>query len=79
MSHVRPLVRSLALMLLLALFARTAAAQDSTAKSRFVIYGFAQLDMGKQIGQINPDWYDVLRPPSCRPRQRVRSRTARSS
>jgi len=53
-------------MVLVALAATGARAQDApkdtAAKARFVIYGFAQLDFGDQIGRINPDWYDVLRP-----------------
>lgn len=30
--------------------------------SVFEIYGFAQMDMGYNTGQINPSWYDVSRP-----------------
>jgi hypothetical protein len=32
------------------------------AKPRMDIYGFAMLDMGYDFKQVNPDWYDVLRP-----------------
>jgi hypothetical protein len=28
----------------------------------FSIYGFVMLDMGYDSGQVNPDWFDVLRP-----------------
>jgi hypothetical protein len=43
--------------------AAPAAAQDAaTTKPKFEVYGFAMLDFGKQFNQINPDWYDVLRP-----------------
>jgi len=28
----------------------------------FQMYGFAMLDAGYNFGQINPDWYDVVRP-----------------
>jgi len=28
----------------------------------FQMYGFAMLDAGYDFGQINPDWYDVVRP-----------------
>lgn len=45
-----------------ALTATPARAQDTPAKPKFEVYGFAQLDFGKQIDRINPDWYDVLRP-----------------
>ena len=62
MNGIRALLRSLCVAAATALVVSAAAAQQTPDKSRFVIYGFAQLDMGKQIGQINPDWYDVLRP-----------------
>jgi outer membrane DcaP-like protein len=32
------------------------------AKPRLDIYGFAMLDMGYDFKQVNPDWFDVLRP-----------------
>ena len=28
----------------------------------FQMYGFAMLDAGYNFGQINPDWFDVMRP-----------------
>ncbi len=47
----------------LMLLAVPARAQDApTTKPKFDVYGFAQLDFGKQFNEINPDWYDVLRP-----------------
>ena len=47
----------------LMLLAVPARAQDATTtKPKFDVYGFAQLDFGKQFDEINPDWYDVLRP-----------------
>jgi hypothetical protein len=47
----------------LMLAALPAQAQDTpTTKPKFEVYGFAQLDFGKQFNEINPDWYDVLRP-----------------
>jgi hypothetical protein len=42
-----------------------AMAQDAATpptQPSFSIYGFAMLDMGFDSGQVNPDWYDVLRP-----------------
>ena len=48
----------------LALGAFTARAQtdaDKPAGPRMEIYGFAQLDMGYDFKQVNPDWFDVLR------------------
>jgi len=46
----------------LALAGSAAAAQDTTKSAKFSVYGFAMLDAGTNTGQINPDWYDVLRP-----------------
>ena len=37
-------------------------AEGADAKPRMDIYGFAMLDMGYDFKQVNPDWYDVLRP-----------------
>ncbi len=36
-------------------------AQGANAGLRGEIYGFAQLDMGYDFNQVNPDWFDVLR------------------
>ncbi len=36
-------------------------AQDAD-KNWFQIYGFVMTDAGYDVNQINPDWYDVLRP-----------------
>jgi len=57
-------MRSFPLLLaVLAALAAPASAQDATTKKpKFDVYGFAQLDFGKQIDRINPDWYDVMRP-----------------
>ena len=57
-------LRSLALLVAtLAVVAAPAMAQNATStKPKFQVYGFAQLDFGKQIDRINPDWYDVMRP-----------------
>jgi len=42
---------------------------DSAAKAaaapppvRFEVYGFAMADMGYDFNQVNPDWYDTVRP-----------------
>jgi hypothetical protein len=56
---------ALAAALLVFAFARPAAAQSeygTPGGPRLDIYGFAQLDMGYDFKQVNPDWYDVLRP-----------------
>jgi hypothetical protein len=60
-----PFVRLRSLVFLvaaLAALATPAMAQDASTKPKFDVYGFAQLDFGSQINQINPDWYDVMRP-----------------
>jgi hypothetical protein len=61
MSFVR--MRSLVLLLtVLAAVAVPATAQNAPGKAKFDVYGFAMLDFGKQIDQIDPLWYDVMRP-----------------
>jgi hypothetical protein len=49
------------LVLVLLFFSIIGIAQDDSKKS-FEIYGFAQTDAGYNFNQINPDWYDVMRP-----------------
>lgn len=45
------------------LFAQASSDEAATeAKPRLDIYGFAQLDMGYQFKQNDPDWFDVVRP-----------------
>jgi hypothetical protein len=39
-----------------------AAAPEEKPQPRFDIYGFAMLDMGFDSGQVDPNWFDVLRP-----------------
>ncbi len=39
-----------------------AEAGGAEAKPRMDIYGFAMLDMGYDFKQVDPDWFDVLRP-----------------
>jgi hypothetical protein len=52
--------RLLILALLLSYASIGLAQVDST---KFMeIYGFAQTDMGYNFNQVNPDWYDVMRP-----------------
>jgi hypothetical protein len=53
-----------AITAVLALGAGPARAQTDANKPagpRMEIYGFAQLDMGYDFKQVNPDWFDVLR------------------
>jgi hypothetical protein len=50
---------------LLVVWAPTSMAQQAStppSQSWFSIYGFVMLDMGYDSGQVNPDWFDVLRP-----------------
>jgi hypothetical protein len=42
--------------------AKAAAAQETEAKARLDISGFAMLDMGYETGQSDPDWFDTARP-----------------
>jgi hypothetical protein len=36
--------------------------QKQESKPRMDIYGYAMLDMGYNFGQIDPNWFDVMRP-----------------
>src|SRR5579871_3011001 len=52
--------RTFALLLLLP---TSLSAQAKTDESpRLQIYGFVMTDVGFNFGQINPDWFDVMRP-----------------
>ena len=46
----------------LAMAGSLAAQTNPQAGPRMDIYGFAMLDMGYDFKQVNPDWFDVLRP-----------------
>jgi len=37
------------------------AKQENRSENTFTVYGFAMLDMGYDFGQIDPNWFDVLR------------------
>ena len=37
-------------------------AQDETMQKSMDLYGFIMMDSGYNMGQIHPDWYDVVRP-----------------
>ena len=37
-------------------------AQDEESGTTLDVYGFAMLDMGYQVNQNDPDWFDVVRP-----------------
>lgn len=60
MTHAR--MGSVALLIGALAAVVTPAVAQETAKPKFEVYGFAQLDFGDQIDRINPDWYDVMRP-----------------
>jgi hypothetical protein len=50
---------------LLVVWAPASMAQEAgtpPSQSWFSLYGFVMLDMGYDSGQVNPDWFDVLRP-----------------
>ena len=51
----------LCLVLLLWALPPILAAQDKD-ESKFEVYGFAMMDAGYNFGQIQPDWFDVVRP-----------------
>ena len=55
-------VRVVAALLLLAGLAIALVPANGLAQTRFDIYGFAMLDMGYQVNQNDPAWFDVLRP-----------------
>jgi hypothetical protein len=50
------------LALLPILFSGALTAQDTDMKKSMDIYGFIMMDAGYNLGQIQGDWYDVLRP-----------------
>ncbi len=52
---------SLFLSVLFLTLASTGMAQVDSSKI-FEVYGFAQMDMGYNVDQVNPQWYDVMRP-----------------
>jgi hypothetical protein len=53
----------LVLLVLLSVSQQTWAQNADTSKFKvFEIYGFAMTDAGYNFSQINPDWYDVMRP-----------------
>jgi hypothetical protein len=41
---------------------QSTAPAEPKAKSKFEIYGFAMLDAGYDFKQVDPDWFDVVRP-----------------
>ncbi|MBA4320128.1 MAG: hypothetical protein C0412_17145 [Flavobacterium sp.] len=49
------------LVLVLLLFSIVGIAQEDSKKS-FEIFGFVQTDAGYNFNQVNPDWYDCMRP-----------------
>ncbi len=63
--HVRILaLAGIAAALLLPLATPAAWAEEGAeeAKPRFDLYGFVMTDAGYRTGQIDPDWFDVIRP-----------------
>ncbi len=43
-------------------FANSLWAQDADRPKSMEIYGFIMTDIGYNINQIHPDWFDVVRP-----------------
>jgi len=64
-NHCRAAVLAMALVLLACVpgaWAQDAAKPAATEpKPSMTIYGFAMLDIGQNVTQIHPDWYDTLR------------------
>lgn len=50
------------LILLLSFVSLNMYAQDTPKDKSFEVYGFAMMDAGYNFNQIQPDWYDVVRP-----------------
>lgn len=55
------LISSMITAAMLVLFSNASQAQDEPKKT-MEIYGFIMMDMGYNVDQIHPDWYDVVRP-----------------
>src|SRR5688572_32261464 len=54
--------RSVLAALLASVACTSAIAQDEESGTTMDFYGFAMLDMGYQVNQNDPDWFDVVRP-----------------
>jgi hypothetical protein len=50
------------LLLFLSIFGLNVFAQDTPPEKSMEIYGFVMMDAGYNAGQIQSDWYDVVRP-----------------
>jgi hypothetical protein len=54
--------RGAAVAILAAIAVPTALAGDGGEEPRMELYGFVMTDAGYRTGQIDPDWFDVMRP-----------------
>ena len=54
--------RGAAVVALAVIVAPTALAEDENEPPRTELYGFVMTDAGYRSGQIDPDWFDVMRP-----------------
>ena len=54
--------RGAAVVALAVIAAPTALAEDENEPPRTELYGFVMTDAGYRSGQIDPDWFDVMRP-----------------
>ncbi len=64
-QRLGPAARCLALAAMVLAVAMPLAAQevdDDEEEPRFKIYGHVMTDIGYDTGQVDPDWYDVMRP-----------------
>ena len=63
MEGRKGLARMLVVACVLALAVAGAYAESTTeGNTKVDLYGFVMVDMGYDVDQVNPDWYDVLRP-----------------
>src|SRR5215217_951869 len=54
-------MRLMVLLFVLTMAGRVSAQEDSSMARSLEVYGFIMLDMGYDVKQINPNWYDAMR------------------
>jgi hypothetical protein len=54
--------KSRILLIILLLFLASAGQAQTDSSKVFEVYGFAQTDLGYNFNQVNPDYYDAMRP-----------------
>ncbi|MBS1545202.1 MAG: hypothetical protein JST14_16315 [Bacteroidetes bacterium] len=55
-------LKKLLLMIVFAVSLSPATAQDQEKKKTMDLYGFIMMDMGYNFNQVDPNWFDVMRP-----------------